>query len=235
MAFLKHIGKLGNRKVVIVFREVPNEPHMCLVIYSETLKQSLHESLMKVVESDIGQRAESLSDALNRSYSNEGEILLHVFHKEGLLKKVQTKMVLVTPTPNSSVSLEELNKILTEMKQGEAATKRLADLDASAGMQTPSEIAKRHRPPQQPSQPVQNAPQSSQPAVFDDSAMAANLRRQSAAMQLQANQLLAESERLLKEAEELSPSKPVVTSEVVTPQPKKRGRKSPTESAQTTA
>ena len=233
MAFLKHIGKLGNRKVVIVFREVPNEPHMCLVIYSETLKQSLHESLMKVVESDIGQRAESLSDALNRSYSNEGEILLHTFHKEGLLKKVQTKMVLVTPTSTSSVTLEEMNKILTEMKQGEEATKRLADLDASAGMQTPSEIAKRHRP-QQPSQPVQNAPQSSQPAVFDDSAMAANLRRQSAAMQLQANQLLAESERLLKEAEELSPSKSVET-EVVNPHPKKRGRKSPSESVQTTA
>jgi len=181
---------------------------------------------MKVVESDIGQKAESLSDALNRSYSNEGEILLHVFHKEGLLKKVQTKMVLVTPTPNSSVSLEELNKILTEMKQGDVATKRLADLDASAGMQTPSEIAKRHRP-----QPVQPSPQ---PAILDDSAMAANLRRQSAAMQLQANQLLAESERLLKEAEELSPSKPEVT-EVATPQPKKRGRKSPSESASTAA
>lgn len=228
MAFLKHIGKLGNRKVVIVFREVPNEPHMCLIIYTETLKQSLHEALMRVVESEIGQRAESLADALNRSYSNEGEILLHTFHKEGLLKKVQTKMVLVTPTPTSSVSLEEMNKILTEMKQGEAATKRLADLDASAGMQTPSEIAKRHRA----QQPIQNAPQSSQttqatPGLLDDAAMAQKLRNQSASMQLQANQLLAESARLLQEAEELSPTpKPVVEVEQPALTAKKRPRKS---------
>ena len=30
---IKHIGKHGDRKVAIVFREVPGETHMCLVIY----------------------------------------------------------------------------------------------------------------------------------------------------------------------------------------------------------
>jgi hypothetical protein len=120
-----------------------------------------------------------------------------------------------------------MNKILTEMKQGEAATKRLADLDASAGMQTPSEIAKRHRA----QQPIQNAPQSPQttqatPGLLDDAAMAQKLRNQSASMQLQANQLLAESARLLQEAEELSPT-PKSVVEVEQPAPtKKRPRKS---------
>jgi hypothetical protein len=34
---LKHIGRHGDRKVAIIFRELPGEEHMCLVIYPETL------------------------------------------------------------------------------------------------------------------------------------------------------------------------------------------------------
>ena len=33
----KHVGKHNDRKVVILFREVPDEGHMCLVIYSDLL------------------------------------------------------------------------------------------------------------------------------------------------------------------------------------------------------
>ena len=29
MSFIRHVGKHGDRKVAVVFREVPGEPHMC--------------------------------------------------------------------------------------------------------------------------------------------------------------------------------------------------------------
>jgi len=28
MSFLRHVGKMGDRKVAIIFREIPGEPHI---------------------------------------------------------------------------------------------------------------------------------------------------------------------------------------------------------------
>jgi hypothetical protein len=43
---LKHIGRHGDRKVAIIFRELPGEEHMCLVIYPETLPTHFHNTIM---------------------------------------------------------------------------------------------------------------------------------------------------------------------------------------------
>ena len=76
MSFLRHVGKHGDRKVAVVFREVPGEPHMCLVVYTEILGQNIHDPLVKCIESDIGQNSENLADALNRSYTKDGHFIL---------------------------------------------------------------------------------------------------------------------------------------------------------------
>ena len=75
MSFMRHVGKVGDRKVAVIFREVPGEPHMCLLVYTEILNAHLHDSLMRCVESDIGQNSENLADALNRSYTQDGKIV----------------------------------------------------------------------------------------------------------------------------------------------------------------
>ena len=64
---IKHIGKHGDRKVAIVFREVPGEEHMCLVIYPEVLPVSMHDAIMRVIDSPEGQAADNLGDALFRA------------------------------------------------------------------------------------------------------------------------------------------------------------------------
>ena len=46
MSFLRHVGKHGDRKVAVIFREVPNEQHMCLVAYTQLLNQNIHDPLM---------------------------------------------------------------------------------------------------------------------------------------------------------------------------------------------
>ncbi len=93
MAFLRHVGKHGDRKVAVVFREVPGEPHMCLVVYTELLNRTVHDPLVKCIESEIGQNSKNLADALNRSYTTDGLIILQKLHAEGQLKKVQTELV----------------------------------------------------------------------------------------------------------------------------------------------
>ena len=64
MSFLKHVGKIGDRKVVVLYREVPNEPHMSLVAYTETLNAHIHDPLMTTLESDIGQTSLAFAEAL---------------------------------------------------------------------------------------------------------------------------------------------------------------------------
>ena len=87
---LKHIGRHGDRKVAVLFREVPNEDHMCLVVYPETLPTHIHDSIMKTLESAVGQQAPNLAEALHRNLLPDGRPQLEALHKEGMIKKVPT-------------------------------------------------------------------------------------------------------------------------------------------------
>jgi len=197
MSFLRHIGKHNDRKIAIIFREVPGEPHMCLVAYPDVLNRHVHDPLMKCIESDIGQSSENLADALNRTYTIDGKIILQALHAEGQLKKINTEQVVVTPAPNTRIKLNELNKILDEMKQGEAAVKRLAELDSSTGLQDPADVARRMRNNKEP------AVASQSPDVLGDQQIANNLRVQAEKMATEARGLLAESDRMMREVNQM--------------------------------
>jgi len=201
MPFLRHVGKHGDRKVAIIFREVPGEPHMCLVTYPEVLNQNIHDPLMQCIESDIGQNSEDLALALNRSYTKDGQIILQKLHAEGMLKKIRTELVVMTPQPGVQIKLHELNKILDEMKQGEDAVKKLAEMDKSMGLQDPVDVARRIRGDQN------KAPVQATGDALGDQVLANNLRQQAARMSSEAKGLLAEAARLEKEAASLDPVK----------------------------
>jgi hypothetical protein len=208
--FLRHIGKVGDRKVAVIFRELPNEPHMSLIIYTELLGANIHDPLMAAIESQLGQSSKDLAEALNRSYTKDGKIILQVMHREGMMKKMQTNQVVMTPAPGQTIRLNELNDILNEMERGEAAVKRLADMDASRGLQDPIEVARRMRgelPPQD----------MAGTDVLGNDSLAKNLMNQAQRMEAEARGLLAESERLQKEAQSLMP--------VAAPVPKKQPRR----------
>lgn len=196
--FIRHVGKHGDRKVAVIFREIPNEEHMCLVVYTELLNQNIHDPLISAIESPQGQNAPNLADELNRTYTRDGKIILQVLHREGMLKKIQTNQVVMTPSSNQQIRLNELNSILDEMEKGEAAVQRLAEIDASRGLQDPRDVAKRMRG----EKTVEKAPVKSAGAL-DNSDLAGNLRAQASRMSAEAKGLMAESDRLLKEAAQL--------------------------------
>ena len=217
MAFIKHVGKHGDRKVAVVFREVPGEPHMALVVYTELLNRSVHDPLINCINSDIGQHSENLADALNRSYTTDGQIILQKLHSEGMLKKVNTETIVMTPAPNVQIKLVELNKILDEMEKGEEAVKRLAEMDKQLGMQDTYKAAKALReglnrkdaytPETIPLE--KRAASNSTPGTdqaLGDAILAQNLRSQATRMANEANGLLAEAQRLNEEANQLDGS-----------------------------
>ena len=231
MSFIRHVGKHGDRKVAIIFREVPGEPHMCLVTYTETLNQHVHDPMMKCIESDIGQSSENLADALNRMHTRDGRPILQVLHHEGQLKKVNTELVVMTPQPNTRIKLSELNKILDEMKQGENAVKRLAELDSSRGLQDPADVARRMRGDSMPQQLQENraaqSPTQSAQGLLGDNDLANNLRQQAMKMDAEAKGLMAEAQRLMKEAAQMDGSIPETAKSLLPEQPVKRGRGRP--------
>jgi hypothetical protein len=200
---LKHIGRHGERKVVIAYNTVPGEDHMALVVYSDSLPSALHDEIMKVLESPAGQGAKILAEALHRNVGTEGVNSLTSLHKGGFLKKVQTKQVILTPNAKTSVRLDELNKILAEMEKGADAVKKMADIDAGRGYADPE---KRAREVGESVKAVASV-NTSADGVLSDADLAQLNLDQAAQMEAQAKTLLAEAKRLKEEAKQFAPTK----------------------------
>jgi hypothetical protein len=208
MSFLKHIGRHGDRKVAVVFKQIPDDGHMCLVIYPDLLPMHIHDPIMKVLESPVGQAAEDLADVLHRNLLPDGRNMLETLHAERVMKRVQTEQVILTPNASSNVKLSELNDILNQMKQGADAVKKMADLDRNSGLVDPSvkrgaerqfkEEQMRRNQPANYAAPVDG--------VLDDRTLAANMLSQAERMEIEAQSLIKEAARMKKEAAQLNPS-----------------------------
>jgi hypothetical protein len=210
---LKHIGRHGDRKVAILFREIPGEDHMCLVVYPETLPTHIHDSIMKTLESEVGQQATNLADALHRNLLPDGRVQLVALHQEGMMKKIPTNQVIVTPNTQSTVKLDELNKILREMESGEQAMKKMQELDANAGLVDPAvkreqeQAFKRQQLEKLAAQQRAGVPpMPATDGALDDKSLAANMLAQAQRMEQEGHSLIKEAARMKKEAQGLFPS-----------------------------
>ena len=205
--FMKHIAKHGDRKACILFREVPNEDHMCLVIYPDVLPAPWEDAIMKVLESDMGQQAEQLADALHRSLLPDGRVILDTLHRERMIKKVRTADVIVTPRSDSSIRLDELNNILREMKTGEAAIKKLAENDAARGLVDPQTKRNAEAAFKSGRQAQAQAPVTAgSDGALSDRALAENMLNQALRMEAEAKGMIDEAARMKKEAERMDPT-----------------------------
>lgn len=185
---MKHIGRHGDRKVAIIYKTVPDQDHMALVVYTESMPVNMHDSMMKVIESKEGQAENELADVLFRNLFTDGRAMLETLHREGMIKKVEAKQIIVTPNAKSSVNLGELNDILKEMATGKDAQEKLANLDANAGLVDPTNKVE------------------SPSGALDDSTLAKQQLAQAERMEAEAKSLLAESKVLTAEAYKLDAS-----------------------------
>jgi hypothetical protein len=203
---------------------------MALVIYPETLQAHWQQAVQKVVESDIAQQAEELADALHRNFLPDGRPILETLHQERMIKKVRTSDIIVTPTAQSNIRLDELNKMLNEMKLGDAAIKKMAQNDASRGMVAPD--VKRRAEAEYKASQAQPAPvtprfQASQDGALSDRDIAANMVFQAKKMEIEAKAMIAEAARMKKDAQRMDPAVVAKQAPVPAPAPaadSKRGR-----------
>ena len=208
---LKHVGKHNDKRCVIVFRKIPELEHMALVVYSDLLPRMIHDEIMRAVESPQGQAAMEISEVLFRTIMADGTNCLETLHRNGLMKKVPTNQVLVTPTTTSSVRLDELNDILDEMAKGQEAIEKLQNLDANRGLTGKKNNSPRRAEIQELGEKKTREAQGNTSAadmlsgMLSDKDLAEQRLEQAAKMESTAKQLLAEAERLKSEAQNLSP------------------------------
>ena len=115
---MKHVGKMKNNgaKIVIAYRTIPGDPHSALVVGTQQLMDAYHDSLLSLLESDAGQQADELADVMAVRRFPDGSNMLQFVHTNGLMTKVPTTGVLVTPDNKTSIPLDELNNIIATQK-----------------------------------------------------------------------------------------------------------------------
>lgn len=118
MQNLKHVGRIKTtgRKCLVVFRTLPGDAYNSLVITTENLDPSYHDALITLVDSNAGQSANEFAEALARGMFPDGSTMLPSLHVKGLLTKVPTDQVEMTPNSNTTILLSELNYVIAQQQ-----------------------------------------------------------------------------------------------------------------------
>ena len=185
--FTRHIGKVPNTgaRIVVVFRQLPDEPDQALIVYSDALTDRYHDDLMAALESPNAQTGPDLFPFLQRQRFSDGIPMLDALHGKKLLHKTPTSLITITPAQGMTIKLDELNKDLGDIDWGtleQPAARQVVDTNAI--------------------QPGDHAPASATPAgktALSDADLAAQRLTQ-------ATSLEEEAKRLRDEAYEYDPN-----------------------------
>jgi hypothetical protein len=189
---LKHVGKMKNNsaRIVIVYRTVPGEPYNALVVGTQGLGDSYHDSLMTLLQSDAGQQASELADILAVRKFPDGSVMLAYLHQNGHLKKVPTNTVYMTPNSQTQIQLDKLNEMIAQ-ERGVS----IEDLAVNDGSQKKPKNTKKI-------ETVETT------ATIDDTSFSKKtLELTPVEMRSRADALYKEAAKLRKEADELDPPK----------------------------
>jgi len=117
---IKHVGQIVNtqKRVVVVFRELPDDQTSCLVVDTDALPDWMHDDIISAVESPSAQAATNFYEFAQRSVFTDGTNMLQTLHNSRRLQKLPTSAIKMTPNNSVSVALDELNKLIAENNGG---------------------------------------------------------------------------------------------------------------------
>jgi hypothetical protein len=197
MRSLKHIGRIQNTgaKVLVVFRTLPGESNMALVLPVAQLPDQYHDSIMTLVETEQAQDAFEFGEIMHIRPFPDGRPMLRAMQADSRLIKVPTDSVMMTPTTNDTVLLVNLNTLIAEQKN--CTVDELCTFVSGA----PAEVkeVKEATPAVDSDIPAPVRAQATADAALTDKDLAKSYRSQADAM-------YKEAARLRKEAEDLDPT-----------------------------
>lgn len=200
---LKHVGKVKNTgaRVLVVFRTLPGESNMSLVLPTATLPDQYHDSIMKLVETEQAQDAYEFGEIMHIRPFPDGRPMLRAMQQDNRLQKVATDNVIMTPNPNAEVILADLNVMIAEQKNC-----TIDDLCTFVKGGEAEKVKAQTKSPKAPDAAPIKA-QAAENAVLSDSDIAKSYRSQ-------ADALYKEAAQLRKQADELDPPKKKTTKTV---------------------
>lgn len=118
MSEIKHVGRVRatGKKCIVAYRTLPGDAYTCLIVPTENLPDSYHDSIINLVESTAGQDSHEFAEAMARTNFPDGSIMLAALHVQNRLVKVSTDQIEMLPTPGVSIQLSELNQIIAEQR-----------------------------------------------------------------------------------------------------------------------
>lgn len=107
----KHSGLLANTgvRVAVVFRKLPTDDKSCLIVETERLPDSYHDSLIQALNSKEAAETNDFYEVLNRRTFPDGTNCLTSLHQRGFLRKEPITNVNMVPLPGQSVPLGLIN------------------------------------------------------------------------------------------------------------------------------
>jgi hypothetical protein len=195
---LKHIGRMKNTgvKILTIFRTLPGESNMALVLPVSNLSDSYHDSIMTVVETTQAQDAFELGEMLFIRTFPDGRPMLQALQADGRLQKVATDLVIMSPTANDSIQLDQLNVLIAEQKN--CTVDDLYTFVSGAPKKSDATVQDIVEVKDLASQPSNEPLKATGDTVLTDKDIAKSYRSQADAM-------YKEAARLRKEADELDP------------------------------
>jgi hypothetical protein len=209
---LKHIGRTKNTgvKLLVVFRTLPGESNMALVLPVANLSDSYHDSIMTLVETEQAQDAFEFGEIMFTRTFPDGRPMLQALQADGRLQKIATDTIIMTPTTQDQVELAQLNILIAEQKN--CAVDDLYTFVSGAPKKsdaTVEDIAKVKdlAPSVDPDIPAPVRAQAASTEALSDRDIAKSYRSQADAM-------YKEAARLRKEADALDPPQKKTTKKV---------------------
>ncbi len=194
--FTKHVGRNKNgTRLVVVFREIPDDEEHCLVVETDSLPDMYHDQLLQEVNTRDAQATVDLYEVLQRRSFGDGGQMLNTLHNRGFLRKYKVEQIEMQPMPNRLVALSLVNEqiksgtMVSEEVTAKVAEAPVANASSDTGVSVDTEAGLLN--------PVEVAPVAIGDGVDDKSAGESKL--------LQARLMEEDAKKLRKEAYELNP------------------------------
>lgn len=204
MAELKHVGRVAStkKKCLVAYRTLPGDAHYCLIVLTESLPDSYHDSLINLVEGPAGQSSYEFAEAMARTTFPDGSNILAALHSQGRLVKVRTSEIEMTPTTSVSIQLSELNQIIAEQRGIPVDDLSLKSaVEKTKEAETKTETPKEDNTALKTTSQSVNGSEAETPTSFDTPEVEAKFYRS------QADKLAKQAAEFRRKAEELVPTK----------------------------
>jgi hypothetical protein len=137
----KHQGQLSNTgvRVAVVFRKLPNDDKFCLLVETERLPDSYHDSIIQWLNSRESYETNDFYEVLNRRTFPDGLNALTALHQKGMLRKEPVSNVTMIPLPGQPVPLALINATIDKKVDEYVKAQQNPVADAVAAAQKPAQ------------------------------------------------------------------------------------------------